>query len=345
MRIILVGETNLGSRTPQRLRALQELGHDVRMVSTTTPGWTYETQPSLLDRIFYRARLPRDKAGVNHALREAAKSGADVILLDNARTVRAATLRQIKAKYPALKLVWYCEDDMMNLRHRTRWLEGALPSFDLWVTTKSFNAKPEEMPTLGLRNVLFVNNAYDPVEHKPIPLTRDEKREFGADVAFVGTYEWERAGSLLALAEAGISVRVWGNGWSALKGRHIKLRIEDRPVYGIDYLRVTCASKINLGFLRKFNRDRQTCRSMEIPAIGGFMLHEYNDEIAALFVPNSEAVFFASDAELISKAGIWLSKDAERMLVAQAGRKRVIDDNRSHHAQLSQILSAALEAV
>lgn len=345
MRVILVGETNLGSRTPQRLRALEALGHDVNMVSTTPVGWTYETQPTLWDRICYRLRLPRDKSNVNAALKLAAYRGCDAILLDNARTVHASTLKWIKRNYPRIRLIWYCEDDMMNSRHRTRWLEGALSLFDLWATTKSFNARPEEMPSLGVRKIMFVNNAFDTEEHRPLELTSAEKNDFGADVAFVGTFEKARAMSLLALAEAGISVRVWGNGWGAWKTRHSHLRIEDRPVYGADYVKVTCASKINLGFLRKFNRDLQTCRSMEIPAMGGFMMHEYNDEIASLFIPDQEAAFFGNDQELIQKSRRWLLEDVARETVAKAGRTRVLADNRSHQGQLSQILSAALETL
>ncbi|MBX9634873.1 MAG: hypothetical protein K2X44_07810, partial [Magnetospirillum sp.] len=82
MRIVLVGEANAGSRTPQRLRALQDLGHQVVMVPTTPDGWTYETRPSLFQRILYRLRLPQDLSGANARLVQAA-AGADVVILDN----------------------------------------------------------------------------------------------------------------------------------------------------------------------------------------------------------------------------------------------------------------------
>lgn len=336
MRIVLVGEANEGSRTPQRLRALRDLGHEVVMVATTPPGWNYETRPGLVERLRYRLRLPADAAGANRALLAAAP-GAEVVILDNARTIRSATLRAVRGLAPGVRLAWYSEDDSMNPIHRTRWMEGAMKLFDLWVTTKSFNAAPGEVPSLGVRRVLVVDNSYCPHAHAPI--APDER--FAAAVSFVGTYEAPRAADLLALAEAGVVVRVWGNGWGGLAGRHPLLRVENTPVYGDDYRRVVCSSAINLCFLRKGNRDRQTCRSLEIPAMGGFMLHQESDEVARLLVPDREAAYFADTAGLINQCRRWLADDEGRRRVAGAGRIRVEADGHSHPARWSQILAEA----
>ncbi|MEO5374900.1 MAG: glycosyltransferase [Alphaproteobacteria bacterium] len=345
LRILMVGEAIAASRTPQRLKAMLTLGHDARLIPTTPPGHSYETRPSLLDRIRYRLRVPPDLAGANVALRQVAEveGNWDVVWLDNARTIRRSTLEAVRAASPGCRLVWYCEDDMMNPRHRTRWIEGCLDLFDVWSTTKSYNTRPEELPSLGVRRTLRVDNAYDPDLHRPLPVSDEERARFGADVAFVGTFERPRADSMVRLAEAGIACRVWGNGWGALKDRHPLLVIEDRPVYGDDYARAIAASRINLCFLRRFNRDLQTCRSMEIPACGGFMMHERNDEIAALFTEDREAAFFGSDDELVSQCRRWLADDEGRRRVALDGRTRVQTDDHTHRAQVSRILAAAME--
>ena len=338
MKIVLVGEANPGSRTPQRLQALQELGHMVEMVPTTPPGWTYEARPSLLDRLCYRLRVPRDKAGANAALLHAAAQ-ADVVVLDNARAIRPETLRRVRALTPRVRLVWYSEDDTMNPRHRTRWLEACIPLFDLWVTTKSFNADPAEVPSLGARAVMVADNSYCPHAHAPLPA--DDR--FTAPVSFVGTYESPRADDLVALAEAGVTVRIWGNGWSGLAGRSPFLKVENRPVYGDDYRRVVCSSAINLCFLRKGNRDRQTCRSLEIPAMGGFMLHEASDEMERLLAPEREVAYFSSRVELVQQCIRWLANESERRQVAAAGHARVVADGHSHHTRWQAILDRALE--
>lgn len=338
--IIVVGQTIRGSRTPQRIRALAELGHRVRVVSINRDGATYEDPPSVVGRLRYRLRLPADPAGANARLLAEAVSGAcDLVWIEAAPMIRAATLRRLGALRPQAPIVWYCEDDMMNPRHRSRWLERAMPLFDLWVTTKSFNMRPDEVPSLGVRRMAFVDNSFDPHLHAPVQLTDVQRQAYAADIGFVGTFEAPRAASLLTLAEAGLRVRVWGNGWSGLVGHHANLAVEGRPVYDEDYATVVAATRINLAFLRRGNRDLQTCRTMEIPACGGFMLHEWSAEAAALFTPDQEAAFFRDDEELVRQCRRWLADEPRRAAVAMAGRRRVMADGHDHPRRLAAILA------
>jgi len=344
MRLILVGETNIGSRTPQRLRALRELGHDVSMVSTTLTDWTYETPPSLFFRLSYRLRVPLDPAGANvNLLASAATLPPQIVILDNARMIRPSTLRRLRRLAPAAKLIWYSEDDTMNPIHRSRWMVGAMPLFDLWVTTKSFNAEPNEVPSLGVKHVLFVNNSFCPHDHAPLAVEEAERRLWGAPISFVGTFETSRARDILALAEAGIEVRVWGNNWDGLVGRHPSLRIENRPVYGDEYRKVVAASALNLCFLRKGNRDRQTCRSLELPAMGAAMLHETSSEVAQLFTPDREAVYFDGADELITVARRWLNDRQACFALGQAAHHRAIADGHDHASRWRFILAQVME--
>lgn len=337
LRVLFVGETMPGSRTPQRVRAFEQLGCAVIWIPTNRPGRTFEDPPTLEERVRYRLRRPRDEAGTNKALIETARRGCDLVWLENARVVKPETLAAIKRLAPGATLVWYCEDDMMNPRLGSVWVDRALPLFDLWVTTKSFNAQPTEMPSRGVRRVLFVDNSYDPAIHRRLSLTADEQAAFGADVSFIGTYEKPRAASLLKLAEAGITVRVWGNGWGGKAGTHPNLKIEARPVYDDDYARTINATRINLAFLRKANRDLQTCRTMEIPACGGFMLHERSAEAETLFVPDREAAYFGSDEELVASCQRWLAQEGNRAAVAEAGWRRA-QSGRAHVDRLRAIL-------
>src|SRR5690242_15036128 len=104
-----------GSRTPQRVRAFQELGHNVDVISTNRPGRTFEDRPSFIDRVRYRLRRPRDESGANPALVAAAR-GCDLIWIENALAMRPEILAAAKRLAPQAPLVWYCEDEMMNPR-------------------------------------------------------------------------------------------------------------------------------------------------------------------------------------------------------------------------------------
>jgi len=345
LRILFVGQTVPGSRTLQRIRVLREMGHLVTVVPTQAHGSTYEDAPSFGERVRYRLRVPSDPPGANGCiLARLEDERFDILWLERAVTIRAATLRAAKRRAPSLKIVWYAEDDMMNPRHLSRWVERALPLFDLWVTTKSMNAEPGEMPAKGVRRVLFVDNSFDPAIHRPVGVTPDEARAFGAPVSFVGTYETERARSLVHLARAGVDVRIWGNGWDRLSERPPMLRVEERPVYDDDYAKVVSASAINLCFLRKDNRDLQTCRSIEIPAMAGFMLHERNPEICRIFAENEEAGYFGSDDELVDACRAFLGDDQRRRQIAAAGHRRVTTVPFRHQDRLALILSVVREA-
>src|SRR6185436_2742196 len=129
---------------------------------------------------------------------------------------------------------------------------------------------------------------------RPLELTEEERRNFGAEVGFVGQYERERADALVALSGAGIPVTAWSWDWDLRRHRHLNLDVRRRFLDGLDYARAVNAARINLGFLRKVNRDLQTTRSIEIPACGGFLLAERTDEHRRLFREGEEAEFFGS---------------------------------------------------
>jgi len=339
-RVLFVGETMPGSRTPQRVRAFRSLGYDVDLIPTNKRGRTFEDPPSFFERVRHRLRRPADEAAANEALLAAAARGGDLVWVENARALRPRTLADVKRLMPQAPLVWFAEDDMMNPRLGSVWVDRSLPLFDIWVTTKSFNAQADEMPSRGVRRVVFVDNSYDPEIHRPLELMDSERTSFGADIAFVGTYEAPRARSLQRLVAAGLSVRVWGNGWRPLAGVHRGLRIENRPVYDDDYARTINASRINLAFLRKANRDRQTCRTMEIPACGGFMLHEASPEAERLFAPNQEAAYFTTDDDLVHACRSWLEDEARRREVAAAGLRRA-QSGHTHADRITHILTLA----
>jgi len=339
LRILVVGELVASSRSHQRIAALRDMGHYVETMSTVAQEATYEDRPSLYERIRYRLRMPVDRMNINGRLVAAIENGAfDLLWVERVLELRGRTLQSIKSRNPNIGFIWYAEDDMMNPRHRSRYVEGAIPWFDVWVTTKSFNASPDELPALGARNVLFVNNAFDPAIHHAVPIGSEDRALYGSDICFVGTFEHPRAESLVALADQGYKVRVWGNGWGRMVGRHANLAIENKPVYGEAYAKTICASRINLCFLRKSNRDLQTCRSIEIPAIGGFMLHERNAEITAILAEDKEAAYFGGDDELARQCAYWLKEEERRTTVAAAGHTKITAGRFTHRDRIEQIL-------
>lgn len=332
MRILFVGALWQGSTGRQRMAALRDLGHEIIELDTMLPR-----KLSLLERGLFRLGFHLDVGNANKRITDLLQSEVfDLLWIDKTLTIFANTLRNIRKDAPFTKLLFYSPDDMMVPGNQTRQYRHCLSIYDLHVTTKSYNVA--ELKVLGTKAVLFVDNAYDPHTHRPVALSREDQLKWQAEAGFVGGFEQARYEAICRLAQSGVAVTVRGPGWESCVTEHPNLIVQPGWVYGDDYARAICATKVNLGFLRKIARDQQTTRSIEIPACGGFMLAERTDEHLRLFAEGREAEYFSDVGELIEKAKFYLSHDVERKRIACAGRERCVNSGYSNHARLTSIL-------
>ena len=333
LRILYVGMA--GGVCGMRAEALRSLGHDLVTVPAEVPRGYWRFQ---LYRIGSRLGRPPDVLGANRAiLRAASRRMFDLLWVDKGRSIRPATLARVRALHPQSVLVTYSPDDMMNPDNQTAAYLSSIPQYDLHVTTKSYNVP--ELTERGARDAMFVDNAYDPATHRPLPLSAEEKQTYEAEVGFIGGFEEERAREMAHLAENGVPVTVWGYQWDQLPDRPTALRVVNRRVDGDEYAKAICGAKINLGFLRKINRDLQTTRSIEIPACGAFLLAERTEEHLGLFKEGEEAEFFSTREELLQKCRYYLEHDEKRERIASAGRARCVGDDYSNAGRLREVLN------
>ncbi len=264
------------------------------------------------------------------------KTDYDIIFIEKGLSIKAKTLQRVKSILPKCKIISYTLDDMMNPNNNSIQYKKAIQFYDFNFTNKKYNV--QELEELGAKNVYYFKNSYCSKVHRPISLTDEEKKYYGSDVSFIGTYEEQRKEALKFLADAGIRIKVWG--WGK-KYEFIYKNIEfmSKHVYGDEYPKVVCASKINLCFLRKANRDTETTRSVELPACGGFMLAERTKEHAELFVEKNEAEFFDSNEELLQKVKYYLENEPERKKIAQNGYNKCITAKYNYKNQLLKIIS------
>jgi spore maturation protein CgeB len=291
---------------------------------------------TIVDRIASRLKLDRDSCAFNRRILEAQKQNRyDLVFVVKGVNVRPRTILDLKCR--GAKVVSWSNDDMWGWHNRSLWFTWAARHYDLVVTQKSYNCNLDELPSLGA-TVFFQDKAYDPAMHYPIEDLASIRHRH--DVVFVGTYEEERYRSLRALAEAGITVNVYGWARTMPTDCHPNLVFHDQHLYGEDYAGVFTGSRICLNFLRKISRDLQTSRSIEIPACRGFMLAERTDEHCRLFEEGVEAEFFGSDDELIRKTRYYLDHEEERRAVAEAGYQRCLHDDYSFDNRMREILEA-----
>jgi hypothetical protein len=316
----------------QRMRALKELGHQL------IPLCSEFYDSGIVCRVRRKLFGTLPNIVLSHKILEIVKSHhPDMLWLDKELTVPSDILRYAKKMHSSMIIVGYSPDDMMNKCNRSRYWLKSLPFYDVYLTTKSYNM--EELKQLGCKHTIFVPNAFDPKLHRPVDVPKDERRQLGGPVGFIGTAENDRAQSVTSLTENGIGVKVWGDKWNKFKKiTKGEFQVCGPSQYGEQYVKIICSFDINLSFLRKANRDLQTTRSMEIPACGGFMLAERTDEHLELFEEGKEAEFFGNNEELLDKIKYYLAHDKQREQIARAGREKCLKSGYSNQDRLKEAL-------
>lgn len=249
----------------------------------------------------------------------------DLIWLDKPLWLTKSHLRLMRDLSSA-RIIIYHQDDFMNKGNFSLNLAKSACDVDRYYTTKSFNVS--EYKQRGIDSI-FVNNTVDPEVHCP---TIAEKT---IDIVFVGAYERDRSDHILYLLNQGLDVKVFGPGWS--KSNLPKVSYQDCFLRGLEYAKVISSSKIVLAFLRKVNRDLQTNRSVELPAMKAFMVAERSSEHIEMFKDGDEALFFSSYEELYDICISYLYNEDERSRIAENGYKRVYDSGYTNEALARKI--------
>ncbi|KAA8732175.1 glycosyltransferase [Acinetobacter qingfengensis] len=266
----------------------------------------------------------------------------EIVWIDKGIFIKPSTLKYIKDNFPSILIIGYSPDEMTQRHNQSADFLASLEYYDAYITTKSYAI--QNLKKLGAKRVYFVNNAFEPTFHFPRNITKLDIKLLGGDIGFIGTWEQERADSIVFLAEKGLNIRVWGGGkWLKYKGKYKNLIIEDKGLFSENYSKALVGFKINLCFLRKINFDQQTTRSIEIPASGGFMLAERTAEHLNLFEEDKEAVFFDSNEELYEQCLYYLNHENERESIRQAGYQKCLDAGYSNEATLARVLKEILK--
>jgi hypothetical protein len=301
MHLIYVGEMGPYFHSYRRLVALEKLGFEVLPVDS---GYSpKKTATKLVTKIMAWQGYPLDLARANQAILASAASGKyNLLWVDNAITIKPATLASAKSLCPSLFRVLYTSDDPFGqVKGQYRRMVKTIPHYELHFVPREKNTS--EYLRAGAPLVLRHQFSYCPELQRPMSFTAAEKQQWGSELLFIGHWEEDREECLAALIKAGLPVRVIGKYWRWRLGKHWKLikpHFSVGPVWGDDYARALGAAKISLGFLSKWNNDTVTTRTYEIPACGGFMLAEHSEESVRLFEPGKEAEFFATLANEFS---------------------------------------------
>jgi spore maturation protein CgeB len=279
------------------------------------------------------------------ALRAVDQFSPDMVFVYRGTHLFPSTLRRIKERNPATVLVGYNTDNAFVSGHLyglwRHFLRG-LPFYDLMLAFRAQNV--EDFKRAGAKRAELLRFWFTPELNRRVELSPEEQEQYGSDVVFVGNYEPHgRLEWLEEIAKAGFNLRLFGPGkyWNGKLRQSPWLR-HLAPVseaWGENYNKALCGAKVALCLLSKLNRDTYTCRCFEIPATKTMLLSEYTEDLATLYTEGVEAEFFRSNDELIVKLQRYVSDEALRLRVAEAGYQRVVADKHDVISRMRQVLA------
>lgn len=314
-----------------RKSILEEFGHEVVPLDSDP---YYRMGGRYLSAFFRRLQWGPNFSKLHGALVSKADTyKPDIIWVDKGILIGPETLRLIRKIIPKIHLVHYTNDPLIRY-HRSRSFLDSIPLYDILFTTKEYELI--DYGRLGARNLKLIGNAYSKNDHRPINPTKIEIEQLGSDISFIGHCEPWYVEQLSPLFELNVRLRVWGPGWHKVK--KFKKVYQGDGVYGENYAKAICGSKISIGLLSRKAPDNITTRSLEIPACGTFMLAERTQEHLKYFREGDEAEFFEGDKELLEKCRYYLAHEEERERIAAAGRAACLNSRYSYHDRMQEMM-------
>lgn len=322
LKVMVVGESWHGSNCTSLATGFRELGHITDLIGCD------EFLPSvgrrLVPRILRRLARPVWVSEYNRHIRDQVHDfPPDLVVIYKGSWVTLETLRDIRARG-----IWTCSmfPDISVFAEA-----GVDPrlffEFDHVFTAKSFGVA-DLREHFSIERVTFLPHGFDSLVHRPVVSTSR------ADVCFVGTWSAHKEKHLAAIATDLGAERlvIWGTQWERAQSKVLESAIRFRPAKGDLYAQALSGARINIALLTQqrpgaSSGDLTTARTFEIPACGGFMLHERNDEVRSFFDEGKEIECFGSVEELVDKTRYYLEHESERVAIAEAGRLRCLREH------------------
>ena len=328
-----------GSDSYALARAFRRAGHSVTIVSDNA-YWSRDWRSCVLRaaRWLLQSFIVRD---FNDALVAKAEAlNPHLLVVCKGRLVEPRAIEAAK-RVGAIAALWW--PDVSFFAHGAL-IPRAVPRYDWVFTTKTFGLA-DLAAEFGVTRASFLPHAYHPEVHRVFRCDASDRERYGCDVSFIGTWSPKKQALLEALlgGRPELTVRIWGMQWEKA-GLPLARSVEAREVLGAEYAKAIRLSRINLGILsearkRASSGDLITARTFQIPASGGFMLHERNCEVGQYFEEGRECAMFEGAEELATKVGYYLAHAAEREAIAEAGRLRCLQSGNSVDDRVRAILA------
>jgi len=342
MKVLITGEKRKNGLTNTFARAFQKLGRETvifaeeDLYSRLFPRFKNKYTNKLFWRLF---ALPVQKEFLN-AVR---KEKPDLILILKGWYFCPKTLLRIKKELPQTKLFCFNPDNPFNTWHfgaSNNWMTKSIPLYDVYFIWAKLLI--EDIKKLGAQRVEHLPFGYDPQIHYPIEVSEEEKKIYGSDVAFIGSWDDKREKWLSCLLDYGL--KIWGSAWQKA-GPNLRQKWQSREAVAEEFSKVCNSAKIILNIIRQQNSEypghnisSHNMRTFEVPACGGFLLSVRTDEAKSFFEEDKEAAYFSSPEELKEKLDFYLENEELRNKIAEGGYKKILNSDYAYADRAKKII-------
>lgn len=323
LRVLVVRDHWLGCTGVAASNALLRLGVNTNYVSEveSVPKWT-----SLPLRILGRAIRHETIKDFNRVLVSAVRQmRPHILLVFKGAYVFAESLDTIR-NLGAVTFNFYTDHSFHCFGP---YLPNAIKQYDWIFTSKSFGVC--DLKSMGVTACSYLPHGFDSDVHRPRVASPRELDEYGADVAFFGSWSPGKARTLeeLIRLRPSLDLKIWGDRWQRLEqGSPLRRFVKFRALPGLDYATAIGCTKICLGLLHEVvpgasSGDQITTRTFELPACRSAMLHRRTADLLEIFTEDVNCACFDSGEELAAKIEALLNDPERRESTARKGRDLV----------------------
>ena len=347
MRVLLIGPAwDTGQWVEYCAAGLVGIGHDVVMhrysagLGRPAGPWARLQRRIVGSDRFHMQRvldvLRRDNLDV---LKVAAQHRPELTVVLKGEVLLPETIERIGYMTDGPMVHWSGDDPT--------WFPNIVAAAHLY--DRFFLADPSYAQHLETRNVTaqFLPHAAD-----PSIWVGDDAGSDTVDVIFVGDARHNmghlpedryRVDIVEAIAQADVSLAVWGRGWEKLEANY-KVGSVHRGLTLLPAAAVARAyrgAKIALNVHHAQMREAPNMRTFEIPLAGAFQLTDYKSRMAELFDIGTELAVYKASDDLLTLIDRYLGDPQARHDIAVAGRRRVERDH-TYEVRMRQLVEAAL---
>lgn len=322
-------------------RALEEIGHSVRTFEAPLmypafsglqglglpPAQTSQLESSFL-QVVAQAVWAQVQAQEPHLVLAMAQAPMGRSLLQRLRRAGVRTA------------MWFVEDHAIF-----QYWRAYAPLYDVFAVIQK---QPflDMLDETGQANALYLPMAAQPDFHKPVALSPEEQREYGADIGFLGAGYPNRRLAFRPLL--GRNFKIWGSDWEGenLLAAHVQrggARIGEE-----ESVKIYNATKVNLNLHSSLHTtelvsrgDFVNPRTFELAAMNAFQLVDQRSLLAELFAPD-ELATFSTIEEFYAKLDYFLAHPQARSAYAARARERVLREH-TYQQRMQRLLDYMAE--